>query len=343
MKQIVNYEESLKVFKDYISNNISDNSINELIQAFQHIQDLELEMFKIENSNDINDIFLMPPDKIRELANDLKKNNQYITALKVAKEYAKLKKEEDKQNFNFQNFQKDIIDNLSIIIKNFETFYNNFISSDNKNIVYSIIDKFGVRACPYCNLNYIDVIKTERKNVLRPALDHFYPKSKYPFFALSFFNLVPTCYECNSSLKRTKDEKELLNPFERDFDELANFTIYLSGEGQLNHVLSDTSSFDIKINSRESLNRDIVNNQNECFALDIRYEYRKEEASEIFSKCILDTTEFRKEIKKAFPTISTKYIEKLIYSNSLSCDDINKKTKTKMTCDLVNFYKTNYK
>ena len=135
MKQIVNYEESLKVFKDYISNNISDNSINELIQAFQHIQDLELEMFKIENSNDINDIFLMPPDKIRELANDLKKNNQYITALKVAKEYAKLKKEEDKQNFNFQNFQKDIIDNLSIIIKNFETFYNNFISSDNKNIV----------------------------------------------------------------------------------------------------------------------------------------------------------------------------------------------------------------
>lgn len=350
MKEIINYKESLEIFRKYIldKNNISEDSIKKLYQAFQgvkEVQDLDLkELFNIENEDDIkNKIFFMQSNEIKKIAKKLKRNKQYIGALEVAKKYAKLKKEEEKQNFDFQNFAQDTITNLSTIIKTFERYYNKFTSSKNKSIVYSIIDKLETRACPYCNLNYIDVIRNEDGTILRPALDHFYPKSKYPFFALSFFNLVPTCYECNSSLKRDKDEKDLLNPFNDDFDNLAKFTLSLSGGGQLNHALSDISSFNIELNSRTKNNKGIVNKQNECFALNERYRYRKEEASEILSKCILDTPEFRKEIKKVFPTVSEQYIEKLIYGNSLSCEEINKRPLAKMTCDLVDFYKTSVK
>lgn len=336
MKKIINYKESLEIFRKYISdkNNISEYSIKKLYQAFQGVQDLK-KLFNIENEEDINKIFFMRPNEIKEVVKELKGNGQYIEALEVAKKYAKLKNEEKKQNFNFKNFQKDTITNLIKIIETFEDYYKEFTSPANRSIVYSIIDKFETRACPYCNLNYIDVIRNENENILRPALDHFYPKSKYPFFALSFFNLVPTCYECNSSLKRAKDEEDLLNPFNDDFDKLAKFTISLSGGGQLNHALSDISSFNIELNSRKKSNIDIVNKQNECFALNIRYQYRKEEASELLSKCILDTPEFRKEIKKVFPTVSKQYIEKLIYGNSLSCKEINKRPLAKLTYDIV--------
>jgi len=347
MKQIINYEESLGIFKKYIRDNISEESINKLISAFAKVQGLGLGIFKINTKEDIYNIFTMEFTKIRNIKNILKKNSQYFVALNLADEYIKFKKgkkkKKDKTKFDFQNFERDAIINFSTIIEQFKTYYNNFISSENKDIVYSIIDKFEVRACPYCNLSYIDVIRNENENILRPALDHFYPKSKYPFFALSFFNLVPTCYECNSPLKRVEDTKEIINPFEKDFDKLAKFTISLSGDGQLNHILSDLSAFDIELNSIKNNDKDIIDNQKECFALNIRYRYRKDEASEIFSKCILDTPEFRSEIRRVFPNISTKYIEKLIYGNSLSCDDINKRPLAKMTCDLVEFYKTKTK
>jgi hypothetical protein len=32
---------------------------------------------------------------------------------------------------------------------------------------------------------------------LMPEIDHFYPKDKYPFLAVSFFNLIPSCLTCN--------------------------------------------------------------------------------------------------------------------------------------------------
>jgi hypothetical protein len=51
----------------------------------------------------------------------------------------------------------------------------------------------------------------------RPDFDHFIPKSTDPLLALSFFNLVPSCKECNGpSIKSNKPVSYLshLNPYE---------------------------------------------------------------------------------------------------------------------------------
>lgn len=80
-----------------------------------------------------------------------------------------------------------------------------------------------LRTCPYCNRQYIIPFYSKSGKV-RADLDHFYLKSKYPYFSMSIYNLVPSCKFCNTSLKGTKEfslnEK---TPYEISIDELSDF------------------------------------------------------------------------------------------------------------------------
>ena len=57
------------------------------------------------------------------------------------------------------------------------------------------IDNINLGSCPYCNRNYILTIN--KKGSIKPEIDHFYPKSLYPYLACSYFNLIPSCPTCN--------------------------------------------------------------------------------------------------------------------------------------------------
>ena len=79
----------------------------------------------------------------------------------------------------------------------------------------------GLEVCPYCGRMFIDMAEVEN-SVSKPYIDHFLPKSKYPFLAMSYMNLIPGCNVCNeASNKGTLDplihpalEPLLLNPHE---------------------------------------------------------------------------------------------------------------------------------
>ncbi len=58
-----------------------------------------------------------------------------------------------------------------------------------------------VPVCAYCNRNYTDIVKVGKSGKLAYTFDHFFSKSKYPYLALSFFNLIPCCSVCNSIWK----------------------------------------------------------------------------------------------------------------------------------------------
>ena len=45
----------------------------------------------------------------------------------------------------------------------------------------------------------------KKSKSLRPTLDHFYSKDRYPHLSLSLANLVPSCAICNSTLKGNTD------------------------------------------------------------------------------------------------------------------------------------------
>lgn len=95
---------------------------------------------------------------------------------------------------------------------------------------------FESATCPYCNDNKLNIVKlksnssTATKLKAYLDLDHFYPKSMHPFFAISFFNLVPSCHDCNS---RDKGDKLFtiethIHPYHEAFEDNYKFKISLS-------------------------------------------------------------------------------------------------------------------
>lgn len=76
---------------------------------------------------------------------------------------------------------------------------------------YLLTKLIGVSVCPYCNRQYISVLEDEKKSTL--TLDHYRREAEYPLLKLSIYNLVPSCYICNSILKG-KNSLTHLNPWE---------------------------------------------------------------------------------------------------------------------------------
>src|SRR5690606_9846552 len=69
---------------------------------------------------------------------------------------------------------------------------------------YKLASELGIRSCTYCNRQYTITIKSETNDsgkLTRPQFDHWLSMDKYPLLGLSFYNLIPSCPTCNSSVK----------------------------------------------------------------------------------------------------------------------------------------------
>lgn len=110
----------------------------------------------------------------------------------------------------------------------------NWDDSKFQNLKYVIINSFGQNVCPYCNIDYCYSSSEYKKySSFRADLDHFLPKSVYPYFALSLSNLVPVCGVCNSSIKSDIDflslmkqntSRKFVNPQVQGFNDSFNFS-----------------------------------------------------------------------------------------------------------------------
>ncbi|MEA5405561.1 hypothetical protein VB776_21655 [Arcicella sp. DC2W] len=98
---------------------------------------------------------------------------------------------------------------------NLITLYNYFIKKDdtlNSNYNSDVLAKESdIFTCPYCNENYTYHYQNSKGKLSRTFdWDHVYPKEKYPFLAISFFNLVPSCKVCNSL--KSNNNSHFFNP-----------------------------------------------------------------------------------------------------------------------------------
>lgn len=104
----------------------------------------------------------------------------------------------------------------------------------------AFVERLDLSLCPYCGDTYIKRCfrQTEgNKHVVAPKLDHFLPKSKYPFLALNCYNLIPACPTCNESpnkgvgdpLGEDKSHEYLMNPYQFR-DSAFEFDYSLNGE-----------------------------------------------------------------------------------------------------------------
>ena len=105
--------------------------------------------------------------------------------------------------------------------------YNSFSNSTDSNWnAYEFCSKMNISVCPYCNRQYIFVVGSSKDKHARPEIDHFFPKEKYPFLALSFFNFIPSCHSCNHT-KNAKEE-DIIYPYKESFSSEAKFALCIS-------------------------------------------------------------------------------------------------------------------
>jgi hypothetical protein len=89
--------------------------------------------------------------------------------------------------------------------------YDRFISGS-KSVSYELAKRLNRNTCTYCNRLYANTVVKDKKSgrlnnqgrIIRPQFDHWFNHAAYPILSLSFYNLIPSCGVCNSSIKGDK-------------------------------------------------------------------------------------------------------------------------------------------
>lgn len=152
--------------------------------------------------------------------------------------------------------------------------------------------------------NFDKIISTKRNYF---TLDHVLPKSKYPFLSLSFFNLIPSCYVCNSRLKHVKEfdssEVKICSPSSYNFmiDKELSFAFNCSdvfdNDGNLKKEKDFTLDIDkltIELNIPNS--NDTIEKYLKIFKLKGRYQGHNSEVLKLINKKVKYPDNFIKEV-----------------------------------------------
>ncbi|MGM2839196.1 hypothetical protein [Bacillus cereus group sp. Bce002] len=236
---------------------------------------------------------------------------------------------------------------------------------ENKNKwgAYELVKKLKIEVCPYCNRQFISIAEPVigEKGKTRPELDHFYSQARYPFFAVSFFNLIPCCHVCNANLKGSKeiDIETLLHPYEEGFGDLVEFTVkFNEEEDEIDYVNAwlynpQMFSIDFKLNeierqkySRSELRSLLykINNNKRTFKLKSLYNVHTDYVGEIIAKSIEYNDDRIESMCKDFPDLfpAKEDAVRLIYSNYVETEKIDKRVLAKLTRDITKEFGINY-
>lgn len=197
-------------------------------------------------------------------------------------------------------------------------------------------EKIGVTICPYCNRSFVYTLKKGS----RPQYDHFFPKSIYPYLAVSMYNLIPSCSICNS-LKTDKDTftKKIVYPFKEEFGYDVFFDLDTMDEYSR---LGLSNNFKIKISFDHKIVDDVlqekVENSEEIFHLKEFYDKHKDYVKMVLKKKYIYTDEYCQTLFNTYSGLF-KDIDDLknnVYLTYLEKDEWGNQILSKLTYDLLN-------
>lgn len=153
------------------------------------------------------------PDKLENHHKDWLNN---ITGISLAEweDYLTSKKKQSRYRSPVENALVVKYDPILSQIKTLFKYEGGFERKSSSYSTYDLAKNLNVNTCLYCNRIYTKTVLNPYK-ITRPEFDHWYPKSTYPLLALSFYNLIPSCHICNSSVKSTTlmTTSEFLHPY----------------------------------------------------------------------------------------------------------------------------------
>lgn len=301
----------VRIHNDADKNNIIDHLTNNLSELTAQLEQIEAKLRAIQKK--------IQDDKLIESA------SSKLIELNTGFEKKKFSKKLTEFLFNYNDY-RTVLDNY-------------------------LAKPLGVNVCPYCNRNFISFLpqdgdETSDKKVIGPTYDHFFNKSEYRFLRLSFYNLVPSCYVCNSNLKGKKNFHHQLNinPFVEGFDNDAYFDFELSPDetnGKINFtpILNEKIGIDI-----DRMTRIFGNNSNDdsgnvrVFKIKEIYAVHYDTVEEIYMNFDKNNRYYSASIKDELEKIGSNEAEfyRFHFKNYFDEKDFNKRPLAKLTKDIYN-------
>lgn len=215
-----------------------------------------------------------------------------------------------------------------------------------------IIDLKNISVCPYCNRNYINStykilhcnncnqdlfvidevekecpgckqeINGQTKVVNTAQLDHFFPKDSYPLFAVSFYNLIPSCYSCNH-VKSNKDLK--YSPYDTSFP---------FNDVKFTYIPKSVDEIKIKIDSHDIDFKSVIRD----LGIEELYQSHIDVVNELIWKKEVYTDSYREGLSKIFNQtnleLSKAEVNRFITGHYTDKENYGKRPLSKMVTDI---------
>lgn len=291
--------------------------------------------------------FIKPKDKLRQLKTrkgfQSAKKVEYID--KIIEKYEEILRAKPSEIIDFCNVFDKIINNKNIKTKFWEGIVECLRYEDYRKKEYlEFANALNFKSCFYCNSQLTTIIPIEYyktrslkgKVKARKAtfeLDHVKPKSKFPFLATSFFNLIPSCSICN----KAKSANEIgFNFFEENIADLEFLQFKLDEKSAQKYWKTEDKNdlkFDYSIVGVDK------SDYNDTFRIQEIYDTQKDIIEElVYLKKIYNhghKSSLMKilDSKGLFPDEA--FIDRLIIGNYSRPDEFHKRPFSKFTQDIA--------
>lgn len=200
------------------------------------------------------------------------------------------------------------------------------------------IAKLGIKTCVYCNAQYAFAV-TGKKGYINYELDHYMPKSKYPYLCTTFMNLQPCCPKCNkkkSNREPDPNTEEIFELFKPEGEPIVPRLFNLD-DASIATYMASAKSKDLKILFDYPGNPKLKNGYENFFQISTLYQAHKDVAEELIWKQKIYNHIIRDIYKEQFKVLGFKdiHFNRFILGNYDKADDIHKRPLSKMVQDIA--------
>ena len=209
-----------------------------------------------------------------------------------------------------------------------------------------LVSLLNVNTCPYCGQMFTCTVNKQGNDYIRlNQVDHYYPKSIYPYLALSIWNLIPSCAPCNN---RKKDgEDRFLYPYQEGMGDHYRFVTHLkNGVSFLVGTTGAEGEFQISLESAEDREDDPLGEkpgyrvraktQIDKLGLGAIYSSHNGYVCDIFRQRYVFGDPYIDSLVSTLPELfqSRADVRAMLYMKSIKAEDIGKTPLDKLTRDI---------
>lgn len=197
------------------------------------------------------------------------------------------------------------------------------------------VRNLGIKSCVYCNANFTIADKDGNGYF---DLDHWQPKSHYPFLCTSFYNLQPSCPACNR--RKSADISNLYFSLWKDPSrKIAPVIKFVLDETSLiNYLINGFTAQTLHLNIEAATpeDREVCSNMKRKFHLETLYAEHRDVLEEIVWKCLFYRPSYLEGLRKAFGiNLSPDDVLRMVMGVYPSEKDVHKRPLSKMIQDVA--------